>query len=212
ANYRIRRRKRTRPASGLPAASPLREGGVGDLDRLRVEAQLGQLGADARPMVALQVDLAVDDRAARREPVLERPGRFLEIDPRGEARDHRRGLVVAPRLGSDPDPGGLSVEGGQDLVELIVPHRSVLLPASHGEGTDRLKKASGERPTRPTPRNELRARGHRRVYGRAPYQRSLRKRLTLRPRGRDGGRRRARPARTGRADRRRGPFRSGWRG
>src|SRR5271170_4470716 len=73
---------------GLPAPATLREGGVRDLDRLRVEPELREFVPDPGAVVSLQVDLAVDHGAPGGEAVLERTGRLLEVDPRGEPRNH----------------------------------------------------------------------------------------------------------------------------
>src|SRR4029077_6124218 len=103
-------------------------------DALRADARALERALDPGAVVALQVHLAVDDAPAGGEAVLQGARRLLEVDARREARDDRRGLVVPAGGGAHPDPGRLPVEGAQDLVELVVPHRCGSTPGDLPRG------------------------------------------------------------------------------
>ena len=87
---------RADPASGAARSTPRPSPG-------RTRAWRARRGSES--VVPLQVHLAVDDRPAGGEAVLQRPGRLREVDPRRKARDDGRRLVVPAGLGADPDAG-----------------------------------------------------------------------------------------------------------
>ena len=123
----VARRDRQRP----PALVALEDDRVGAPEQLRVDRR-----SDDRPdLVERRPDVGEDTPAGRREPLPERLGRQVDVDPAGQGErddERRRGEVARPGEGMDPalEVAVARQDGGDD--EVVAPRSPAAIGSSSG--------------------------------------------------------------------------------